>query len=298
MATREPTMRRGGGHDIASQHLEHAIANVTRARQEQRWVDSSQELERWAALCRKQSQAYATMPTEITTAASSSTSSGSGGMLTAMFAAKRFGRGASVIGSEDSEQQQMGALQLKERVPAVHRLIEKEGSPAEQLNFLAVVLKHNKKGRVQHRLLAVTDQAVYNVAVKGDKCLRRIPLGKISLITASESAAQFVMHVPSEYDYHFSVPSRGYHPLDGVAASGAPLDGIVRALQNSYAAHASQLDGQAFQTHLPVRNMNDAGPLGALVKKKHKSVYGDGDAPAFTTQGSSFGGADDDDDDD
>ena len=92
-----------------------------------------------------------------------------------------------------------------------------------------------------------------------------------------------MMHVPSG-TLPLLRPVARHHPLDGVATSGAPLDGIMRALQNSYAAHASQLDGQAFQTHLPVRNMNDAGPLGALVKKKHKSVYGDGDAPAFTTR--------------
>ena len=134
---------------------------------------------------------------------------------------------------------------------------------------MTAVQKHNEHGKVQPRLLVVSDQAVYNLSSDGKKCKRRIPLTHVSLVTASESAGQFILHVPSEYDYHFAAPSRGYAPSaelgTDTAVAGAPLAAIIAALQRVYAAHAPS--GQ----HLPVRTVE--GPLAALVKKK-KSVHG------------------------
>lgn len=289
MALREPTRRVGGGLDVASQQLEGAVANVNRARADEQWVDASQQLEKWVALCRKHSQQYvATHTADSAHSSAAAAGAAPGNMLSAMFAAKRFGRLAGGGSGGDiggDGEHSMGITQLRERTPLVQRLIEREGAAAEQLAFVAFVLKFNKKGKVQHRLLAVTDQAVYNLLVKADKCQRRIPLGHISMVTASEPTNQFVLHVPSEYDYHYSAPSRGYAPIEDMAGAGAPLDGIIRALKRAYAS----LEGRP-QTQLPVRNMSNSAPLSALVKKKQKSVHGD-DAYGAMNQ-------DDDDDDD
>ena len=72
---------------------------------------------------------------------------------------------------------------------------------------------------VEHGLLVVTDAAVYNIS--GTKVKRRIPLAALSLVTASEHTGQFILHVPSEYDYLYSAPTRGYSILDGSTTSSA-----------------------------------------------------------------------------
>ena len=65
--------------------------------------------------------------------------------------------------------------------------------------------KHNAVGKVQSRLMVLSDHAVYNVDSDGKKVKRRIPFPAIGLVTASEPLGQFILHVPSEYDYLFGV---------------------------------------------------------------------------------------------
>jgi len=65
------------------------------------------------------------------------------------------------------------------------------------------VIKINAKGKKQARVLVVTDQAMYNLDEKY-KCKRRIVVSQLAGLTESKSSDQFVVHVPSEYDYHYS----------------------------------------------------------------------------------------------
>ena len=127
--------------------------------------------------------------------------------------------------------------------------------------------KHNAVGKVQSRLMVLSDQAVYNVDSDGKKVKRRIPFPSIGLVTASEPLGQFILHVPAEYDYLFAVSTRGYCPQDDAQPSGSALAGLLAELQRSYAAHAARVSPGA-QAHLPVRTFSDAGPLAALVNKK------------------------------
>eukprot|EP01083_Nonionella_stella_P049214 131245_1 len=74
----------------------------------------------------------------------------------------------------------------------------------ERVMFSAVVNKINRKGKSQKRVLIITDKAVYNVKPNKYKDLkRRVSLDSIQTMSASSSSGEFVIHIPSEYDYHF-----------------------------------------------------------------------------------------------
>ena len=199
-------------------------------------------------------------------------------------------------GADDATVQQLLSL-----VPKVRKAVEKEGVAGEQVTYLTFANKHNAAGKVQTRLLVLSDQAVYNMSIDGKKSKRRIPLSHIGHVTASEPMAQFVLHVPSEYDYHYASPTRGHSLLDDDGSEvGSPIASVIDALQRSYArqAHAGG------QSALPVRTFNDAGPLSNVVKKKRTpddaqaaqaalSQYGSSHAPTIHEHGD----YDDDDDD-
>lgn len=64
--------------------------------------------------------------------------------------------------------------------------------------------KINRKGKTQKRVLLVTNRAMYNIMPSLSVCKRRIPLQLVTAVTLSSVSNQFILHVPSEYDYHYS----------------------------------------------------------------------------------------------
>lgn len=73
----------------------------------------------------------------------------------------------------------------------------------EEVKFSGKVIKINNKGKKQNRVLLISDSAMYNLDEKY-KCKRRIELNQLAGLTESKSSDEFVVHVPSTYDYHFS----------------------------------------------------------------------------------------------
>lgn len=87
---------------------------------------------------------------------------------------------------------------------AVQKMLAKNGTPGEQVVFSDFVIKINKKGKEQTRVLLVTDAALYNLMPnKYGKCKRRIAITSIASVTTSDVSNEFVLHVPDEYDYRF-----------------------------------------------------------------------------------------------
>lgn len=265
-------------------------AAVLRHRQDGRLADASVELERWVASCRRQTPAFfitagggvATEPQLHSTP--TRTGLMRGAMSTKFLAAARSSRSFQSSGDleEDGSSGASSAAteKLRERSPELRRLFD-----PEQLLFVVQVRKTNAVGKVQTRLLAITNDAVYNTGFDGRKIKRRIPLAALSLVTASEHTGQFILHVPSEYDYLVNAQTRGYSVLEDAVPPGSPLAGIIGALQHAYAQHVARTPNLAgAQAHLPVRTFSDAGPLAALVKKK---------SGGGTTRFSSDGGGDD-----
>jgi len=66
------------------------------------------------------------------------------------------------------------------------------------------VIKINRRGKEQTRILLITNKAVYNlIPKKSIKCKRRIRIDDIASITLSMVSDEFVLHVPADYDYRF-----------------------------------------------------------------------------------------------
>jgi len=74
----------------------------------------------------------------------------------------------------------------------------------EKVKLSRLLIKVNKRGREQSRVLLITDKAVYNLMPRDyAKCKRRIRLEAIAAVTFSETNSEFALHVPEEYDYRY-----------------------------------------------------------------------------------------------
>jgi hypothetical protein len=71
----------------------------------------------------------------------------------------------------------------------------------EVIIYSTTVDKINRNNKKQKRILLLTDRAIYNV--DGSSIKRRIDLEHLSGITISFNGAEFVLHVPTEYDYRY-----------------------------------------------------------------------------------------------
>ena len=88
--------------------------------------------------------------------------------------------------------------------------------PDEKIVISTLVSKYNYKGKKQERILMLTNKYVYNVALSSlineivskvtgfERIRRKIPIEKISSVSLSKLSSEFVIHVPSEYDYRHS----------------------------------------------------------------------------------------------
>jgi len=89
----------------------------------------------------------------------------------------------------------------------VQKMLNKLGTNKplpEQVKFSELVTKINKKGKEQMRALLVTDKAIYNLIPNNyGKCKRRISMDEVGGVTVSQISEEFVVHVPTEYDYRF-----------------------------------------------------------------------------------------------
>jgi len=90
---------------------------------------------------------------------------------------------------------------------SVQKMLNKHGKNTplpEIVKFSDFVVKINKKGKEQTRVMLITNKAMYNLMPNNyGKCKRRISVEEVGSITASQISDEFVLHVPSEYDYRF-----------------------------------------------------------------------------------------------
>jgi len=86
--------------------------------------------------------------------------------------------------------------------------------PSEQVILSASLYKYNKKCKRQERNILITSKAIYNIANRRTifrskyKIKRRIDIKKVSAVSVSEVSSEFVIHVPSEYDYRYASSER------------------------------------------------------------------------------------------
>lgn len=84
------------------------------------------------------------------------------------------------------------------------------GLDGEEVLFADKLIKINSRGSRQKRLFALTNKALYNMTerVQGVTVKRRVAFDKLMKISRSWKSRQFVIHVPSEYDYWFEAERR------------------------------------------------------------------------------------------
>ena len=94
------------------------------------------------------------------------------------------------------------SLRLSSSVRKVLKKYASAGVAEEEVQFSDFIVKINPKGKPQERVLLITDRAVYNLLPTDyGKCKRRVDLAAISKVTVAVKSDEFVLHVPSEYDY-------------------------------------------------------------------------------------------------
>jgi serum/glucocorticoid-regulated kinase 2 len=90
---------------------------------------------------------------------------------------------------------------------SVQKMLNKHGQNTplpEIVKFSDFVMKINKREKEQTRVMLITNKAVYNLMPNNyGKCKRRIAIDELGSITGSSVSDEFVLHVPSEYDYRF-----------------------------------------------------------------------------------------------
>ena len=77
---------------------------------------------------------------------------------------------------------------------------------------------------MQERVLLLTTRALYNLN-KARKVKRRIPLERVASVTVSLVSDEFVIHVPSEYDYRI-MTARKAEAVECLSAARRALTGV------------------------------------------------------------------------
>ncbi len=95
----------------------------------------------------------------------------------------------------------LGVAQNASVKKLLSKFADKSGVP-EAVYFSDFLVKINPRDKPQERVLLITNKALYNLLPTDySKCKRRIPLDQVDSLTVSEASDEFVLHVPSEYDY-------------------------------------------------------------------------------------------------
>lgn len=93
--------------------------------------------------------------------------------------------------------------------------------PGERVILSSLITKVNQNQKKQERIIVITNKAVYNIVPKSEnafwqfvgkiipiqKIKRRIKLTSLFGVTYSKIGTEFVIHVPTEYDYRFQSPN-------------------------------------------------------------------------------------------
>ncbi|CAD8077734.1 unnamed protein product [Paramecium primaurelia] len=81
------------------------------------------------------------------------------------------------------------------------KFFKKQAGQSELILISRNVGKINKRNTEQQRTIVITNENLYNIDKKSIK--RKIQIQKIFGVTVSRSSFEFILHVPSETDYHY-----------------------------------------------------------------------------------------------
>ena len=91
--------------------------------------------------------------------------------------------------------------------------------------FSATLVKINRKGKGQNRVLLITTRHILNLMPDNySKCNRCMQIAQLHHITTSAHGQEFVIHFSDEYDYRFKSPYRD-QAVDTLKAAYEKLTG-------------------------------------------------------------------------
>jgi serum/glucocorticoid-regulated kinase 2 len=94
-------------------------------------------------------------------------------------------------------------VEVKEMIKSRSKGIE------ETILYSNLEVKINRKKKSQNRVMIITDRALYNLKPNDyTTCKRRILIENIGAISTAGSSAEFVIHIPDEYDYRYKSSNR------------------------------------------------------------------------------------------
>ncbi len=111
----------------------------------------------------------------------------------------------------------MEKLEIKDKLNFIcDKYYSKVVNKDERLLWSGDSLKINKSKRRQKRFFVITDKRLINLGKRGNfltnifsKSVKRsMPIEEIKAITYSTLSNNFVVHLPSEYDYYFCTPDK------------------------------------------------------------------------------------------
>jgi len=137
---------------------------------------------------------------------------------------------------------------------SVQRMLSKSGQnnpTAEEVYFSELVIKINRRGKEQMRVMCITDKAVYNLMPNNyGKCKRRIAISSLASITVSQTSDEFVLHVPEEYDYRFKSALK-----DKIAEL---LSALFKRYMAKHPNNAAGKDGKAKKPKLHIASVRES----------------------------------------
>ena len=93
----------------------------------------------------------------------------------------------------------------------------------ETVCYSSSVAKTNKRGKLQHRVWVLTDQAFYNFDTGNySSCKRRIRLDQISTVFVNCAHDQLLIRVPTSYDYFCSADTTAVNAFCSILVNQAP----------------------------------------------------------------------------
>lgn len=247
-------------------------ASITGARNEERWVDASLELERWVELTR-----YQHRTTDDAANGVDRTLAEAAGVKTSgsrsRFGLPSFRKQTSLPSSKSTSNAKL-ATDLSAVLEKMEAMLARQGYGSESSLFLNYVYKHNENGKTHGRLLFLTNEAIYNLdtASSTTKVKRRVPLLDLGSLTIHEPERQMALHVPGDVDSLFTLKHAGHDVSPSTDAGRAALGGqsnvarLADALQRAYAQRAKATGNG--DPYLPVRSFNHSGDLQAVLQTK------------------------------
>lgn len=150
----------------------------------------------------------------------------------------------------------------------ITKMLAKHGD--KLIIFSDLIIKVNKRNKMQERILMITESSIYNIEPQSYKMKRRILLKGVASISLSKLPDNFfALHVPSEYDY-LMVSTKKCEIISKIVATSRVLDNAAGTTINFANNFDYRIDSET-QREIHFSRV-DGGVSTQIYTKKKKTV--------------------------